>query len=130
MCNRCFSTARDDEQLVWFCLPCVSRCILHNLRSLFITTMMRPQRPTLAPCNASVYTLDTVDEEHHRHNDRSSLLLSPVAPDYGATLPRSSSAPSSRKIVFNALLKMACIFLLSTVALGGTLWLALPTLDP
>ena len=86
-----------------------------------------PQRPALDPCDASVYTLDTVDGEHDRHTDRSSLL-SPGTPDYGATFPRSSSA--SRTIIFNALLKMACIFLLSTVALGGTLWLALPTLDP
>ena len=87
-----------------------------------------PQRP-LDPCNASVYTLDTVDEEHDRHTDRS-LLLSPSTPGYGATLPRSSSARSSRAIIFNALFKMAFLFLLSTAALGGTLWLALPTLDP
>ena len=87
-----------------------------------------PQRP-LDRCDASVYTLDTVDEEHDRHTDRSSLLSSST-PNYGATFPRSSSAPSSRTIIFNALLKMACLFLLSTAALGGTLWLALPTLDP
>lgn len=85
-----------------------------------------PQRPL---DNASVYTLDTVDEEHEGHTDRSSLLLSST-PNYGATSPRSSSAPSSRTIIFKALLKMALLFLLSTAALGGTLWLALPTLDP
>jgi hypothetical protein len=84
-----------------------------------------PQRPF---DNASVYTLDTVDEEHEGHTDRSSLL-SPSTPNYGATSPRSSSAPSSRTIIFKALLKMAFLFLLSTAALGGTLWLALPTLD-
>jgi len=91
--------------------------------------MMRPAPLTVAPCDASVYTLETIDEEHGRRDDRSSLL-SPITPDYGATFPRSSSVPSSRRIIFNALLKMACIFLLSTAALGGTLWLALPTLDP
>jgi hypothetical protein len=85
-----------------------------------------PQRP-LDPCNASMYTLDTVNEDHDRHTDRSSLISSNT-PSYGATFPRSSSAPS-RTIIFNALLKMACLFLLSTAALGGTLWLALPTLD-
>ena len=92
---------------------------------------MKPQRParlSLDPCDSSVYTLDTVNNEHDRHTDRSSLL-SPSTPDYGATFPRSPSIPSSRRIIFNAMLKMACIFLLSTVALGGTLWLALPTLD-
>jgi len=73
--------------------------------------------------------MDTLDdEEHDRRTDRSSLL-SPITPDYGTTFPRSSSAPSSRKIIFNAVLKMGCIFLLSTAALGATLWLALPTLD-
>ena len=90
---------------------------------------MPPQRPALDPCDASVYTLDTVDGEHDTHNDRSSLL-SPSTPDYGATFPRSFSVPSSRTIIFKALLKMACIFFLSTAVLGGTLWLALPTLDP
>ena len=93
--------------------------ILHSL------TTMRPARLSLAPCDGSVYTLDTVEE----HSDRS-LLISPITPDYGATFPRSSSSPSSRKIIFNAMLKMTCIFLLSTTALGGTLWLALPTLEP
>ena len=109
---------------VWYILfPEVNYIIFISL--LVHHTM--PQRP-LDPCNASVYTLDTVDEEHDRHSDRS-LLLPSSTPNYGATFPRSSSAPS-RTIIFNALLKMACLFLLSTAALGGTLWLALPTLDP
>jgi hypothetical protein len=85
-----------------------------------------PQRPL---DNASVYTLDTVDEEHEGHTDRS-LLLSPSTPNYGATSPRASSAPSSRTIIFKAFLKMSFLFIISTAALGGTLWLALPTLDP
>lgn len=80
-----------------------------------------------APCNASMYTLDTVnDEEHDRYSD-SSPLLSPATPSYGATFPRSP--PSSAKIIFNATLKMACIFIISSIFLGGTLWLALPTLE-
>ncbi|KAF8150567.1 hypothetical protein B0H34DRAFT_665501 [Crassisporium funariophilum] len=97
----------------------------------------RPARLSLASgsnnaCNASMYTLDTVnyadDEEHDRHSDRSPLL-SPTTPDYGATFPRSPGVPSSAKIIFNATLKMACIFAISTLLLGGTLYLALPTLE-
>jgi len=73
-----------------------------------------------------MYTLDTVnDEEHDRYSD-TSPLLSPATPSYGATFPRS---PSSAKIIFNATLKMACIFIISSIFLGGTLWLALPTLE-
>jgi len=82
------------------------------------------------PCNASMYTLDTVDydDDDDRHSD-TSPLLSPATPTYGATFPRSPTVPSSAKIIFNATLKMACIFIISSIFLGGTLWLALPTLE-
>jgi hypothetical protein len=77
------------------------------------------------PYNASMYTLDTLDyhddEERDRHND-TSPLLTPVTPNY-------RPPPSSAKIIFNATFKMACIFIISSVFLGGTLWLALPTLE-
>ncbi|KAF8659051.1 hypothetical protein AX16_001923 [Volvariella volvacea WC 439] len=84
--------------------------------------------------NTSSYTLRTVgsyssdiaDAESYRD---SSPLLSPVNPNYGATLPLSPSRQSSRRIIANATLKMACIFIISTAFLGGTLWLALPTLE-
>ncbi|KAL4066757.1 hypothetical protein J3A83DRAFT_4098546 [Scleroderma citrinum] len=40
-----------------------------------------------------------------------------------------NSRPSSSKLLFNAALRMAAVFLLSTILLGSILWLALPTLD-
>ncbi|KDR76396.1 hypothetical protein GALMADRAFT_140096 [Galerina marginata CBS 339.88] len=86
-----------------------------------------PLSTSAANCNASMYTLDTVDDDEH--GDRSPLL-SPSTPNYGATFPRSPGAPpSSAKIIFNATLKMACIFLIGSIVLGGTLWMALPTLE-
>ena len=36
---------------------------------------------------------------------------------------------SSRKILLNASMKMAALFIVSTLVLGGTLWLALPPLE-
>jgi hypothetical protein len=76
--------------------------------------------------NASAYTLDTV---HDGGDDDLAPLLIPETPSYGATFPHSPTRPSSRKVIFNATLKMACIFGVSTLFLGGTLWLALPTLE-
>jgi hypothetical protein len=99
------------------------------------TARMRPQ--TTAPmvlqqdssaCNASVYTLNTIEYRDDNSSDRS-YLLSPETPTYGATIPRSPCLPNSARIIFNATLKMAAIFILSTVFLGGLLWLALPTLE-
>ncbi|KAJ3509887.1 hypothetical protein NLJ89_g4982 [Agrocybe chaxingu] len=77
-------------------------------------------------CSASMYTLDTVD---YRDDAEHEPLLTPATPDYGATVPRSPGVPSSRRIILNATLKMACIFIVSTALLGGTLWLALPKLE-
>ncbi|KAI1797460.1 hypothetical protein LXA43DRAFT_969413 [Ganoderma leucocontextum] len=59
-------------------------------------------------------------------NSRTSLLSNHSEPNYGAAPP---SQPSSRKLIWNATLKMAAIFFLSTAFLGGTLWVALPTLE-
>ncbi|KAK7051101.1 hypothetical protein VNI00_005213 [Paramarasmius palmivorus] len=85
---------------------------------------MAPPPPlALSHANSSVYTLDTVRIDDH------APLITPQTPSYGATVPRSPTRPSSRKLVFNATLKMACIFLLSSLLLGGILWLALPTLE-
>lgn len=86
--------------------------------------------------NSSAYTLATVhfvDEPAY-----SPTALSPTTPlltpapnsSYGATFPRSPGVPTnSRKLIFNAALKMSTIFVVSTLLLGGTLWLALPTLE-
>ncbi|KAH9178365.1 oxalate transporter [Lactarius sanguifluus] len=73
--------------------------------------------PTFHP-NESAYTLATV--QHDSESDESSSLLS------------TSSLHSSytRRVIFNATLKMALIFVVSCIFLGGILWLALPTLDP
>ena len=74
-----------------------------------------------APSNASMYTLNTIDDDH-------APLLTPATPDYGAAFPRSPR-PSSTRVIFHATLKMAGLFVVSTLFLGGTLWLALPTLE-
>ncbi|KAJ7352595.1 hypothetical protein DFH08DRAFT_859369 [Mycena albidolilacea] len=87
---------------------------------------MRPSRsPRPAPLslsfahqNASEYTLQSVDTDH-------TPLNTPTTPSYGSTIHR----PSSRRLIFNATLKMACVFLASTIILGSILWLALPTLE-
>ncbi|KAF9256358.1 hypothetical protein L218DRAFT_1007479 [Marasmius fiardii PR-910] len=85
---------------------------------------MTPPPPlTLNHPNSSVYTLDTV------HYDDHAPLLTPQTPSYGVVAPRSPTRPSSRKLVFNATLKMLCIFLVSSLLLGGILWAALPTLE-
>ncbi|KAF8876722.1 hypothetical protein BD779DRAFT_1613238 [Infundibulicybe gibba] len=85
--------------------------------------MSPPPHLDFAARNTSTYTLETVHEDTDR-----APLISPATPSYGATFP-SITRPSSRRIIFNAAIKMACIFLVSTILLGGTLWLALPTLD-
>ncbi|KAF9474669.1 hypothetical protein BDN70DRAFT_884553 [Pholiota conissans] len=83
------------------------------------------------PSNASIYTLNTVNNDDDDASD-TAPLLTPTTPDYGATFPRSPTTPSSHssaRVIFNATLKMGCIFAVSTLLLGGTLWLALPTLE-
>lgn len=77
--------------------------------------------------NDSMYTLHTVVEQDD-DSTHSSPLLDGDRPTYGATTP-SQHPHSSGRLIFNATLKMACIFLVSTLLLGGTLWLALPTLE-
>jgi len=69
--------------------------------------------------NASVYTLNTLG-----YADDPAPPFPPETP-----LIRSHCIPPSARIIFNATLKMAVVFIISTIFLGGTLWLALPTLD-
>ncbi|KAH9902560.1 oxalate transporter [Cubamyces lactineus] len=80
------------------------------------------------PDNRSAYSLATV-YDMPSPTARTSLLSNSSTDslhNYGAAGP---SRPSSRKLLWNATLKMGAIFAVSTVLLGGTLWLALPTLE-
>ena len=84
--------------------------------------------------NASTYTLATLHSPlspgFPPNSDRAGLLTPQAAtPSYGATFPRSPTVPSSRKLIVNAAIKMAALFVVSTLILGGTLWFALPTLE-
>ncbi|KAH6909148.1 hypothetical protein BKA70DRAFT_226987 [Coprinopsis sp. MPI-PUGE-AT-0042] len=76
----------------------------------------------------STYTLNTV-AYNDNDDDARSPLLSPATPNYGATVPRSPGPVNTRRIVFNAMLKMAVLLVLGTAFLGGVLWIALPTLE-
>jgi hypothetical protein len=69
--------------------------------------------------NESAYTLATVE---------SSSLLSSASISYGSA-PVHPPHQSNRRVILNATLKMALIFILSCILLGGTLWISLPTLD-
>lgn len=72
--------------------------------------------------NASAYSLHLVGV------DDNEPLVTPLTPSYGSTL-RSPTRTSPRKTILNATLKMGALFIISTAALGITLWLALPPLD-
>jgi hypothetical protein len=74
--------------------------------------------------NESAYTLATVQQPD---NDESSSLLSSTSISYGATPVHPPH--HTRRVIFNATFKMALIFVLSCILLGGTLWISLPTLD-
>lgn len=87
--------------------------------------------------NASAYTLTTVhpddDPEIMEFADDRAPLLTPDSEAgslYGAT-PARSQAPhtSSPRLLLKAAIRMAAVFIFSTILLGGTLWLTLPTLD-
>ncbi|KIY44128.1 oxalate transporter [Fistulina hepatica ATCC 64428] len=75
--------------------------------------------------NSSLYTLDTI------HDNAETPLLAPDTASYGVA--QISPAPATRlrqrRILLNAALKFAAIFVISTLFLGITLWLALPTLE-
>jgi len=75
--------------------------------------------------NDSAYTLATVQLPDH---EESSSLLSSSSVSYGTTPVHPPH--HVRRVIFNATLKMAVIFLLSCIVLGGTLWISLPTLEP
>ncbi|KAI0297274.1 hypothetical protein B0F90DRAFT_1634852 [Multifurca ochricompacta] len=89
--------------------------------------------PTIHP-NESAYTLATVQHDHE--DDESSSLLSTSSSSHHSSVSISYGATPihpphhARRVIFNATLKMALIFTLSCILLGGTLWVSLPTLDP
>ncbi|KAF7375045.1 hypothetical protein MSAN_00390600 [Mycena sanguinolenta] len=82
----------------------------------------RPPPLSFAHQNASEYTLQTVAGE-----DDNTPINTPTRASYGSTI--DTREPSSRRLIFNATLKMACVFLASTLVLGSILWVALPTLE-
>lgn len=101
-------------------------------------------QPNAQSSNASVYTLHTIPGPSNSRpqtpdsfrtsleSDRAPLLpsSSSTMSTYGSVRPTSpGSNISSRKLLLNAGIKMAAVFILSTIFLGGTLWLALPTLE-
>ena len=81
-------------------------------------------QPDIYQDNRSAYSLATVHDDPFP--TQRTALLSSTDNSYGTTEP---ARPSSRRILMNATLKMAVIFIVSTAFLGATLWLALPTLD-
>lgn len=105
----------DDLRHFAFC----SKCPL-----LAMADIVQAPHRTL-PDNRSAYSMATVHSASS-DADQHTALLSSNSESYGATEP---SRPSSKKLIFNATLKMALIFLVSTALLGSTLWLALPTLE-
>ncbi|KAH9943705.1 oxalate transporter [Amylocystis lapponica] len=78
------------------------------------------------PDDRSAYSLATVYDVPSPTSRTSLLTHQSDDSTYGTTSP---SQPSSRRILLNATLKMTALFVISTAFLGGTLWLALPTLD-
>lgn len=93
--------------------------------------IMLPSSPTIHS-NESAYTLATVQ---HSEIDESSSLLNSSSESSSAPLVSYGTAPvhpphHTRRVIFNATLKMALLFVLSCIFLGGTLWIALPTLEP
>lgn len=115
-------------------IPLISEALSHANKLIIIPTPHRPRLPQTMNSlstlpNESAYTLATV----HPDSDEFSSLLSPSS--HNATPPSYGSAPihpphNARRVVFNATCKMALIFALGCIFLGGTLWISLPTLDP
>ena len=101
--------------------PQASNASAYSAYTLDTIPIAGPSR-SRSPSPVSVLTNDT---------DRSPLLRSnaDLAPAYGAAESLYSSNVSSKKIMLNAAMKMAALFVISTILLGGTLWLALPPLE-
>ena len=85
--------------------------------------------------DASIYTLATIarpgspdsaelDENTPLNNNRQRSRFS-----CGSITRILGLEGADRRLLLNAGLKMAVLFVVSTAVLGGTLWIALPTLD-
>ncbi|KAH7884598.1 oxalate transporter [Phlebopus sp. FC_14] len=83
--------------------------------------------------NSSEYTLASVHDDQQYLDDANTPLLHPGSDAgvvYGATPGQSQHArPSSSKLLLTAAIRMAAVFVISSLVLGGTLWLAFPTLQ-
>lgn len=99
----------------------VSSYSVYSAYTLDTIPVAGPSR-SRSPSPVSVLSTDT---------DRSPLLRdnAAIAPAYGAAESQYRSNVSSRKIMLNATIKMAVLFVISTIVLGTTLWLALPPLE-
>lgn len=92
--------------------------------------VMSSERSALLPAmlgtdNDSAYTLDTV-----RFSRPPTPSSHSSAPSYGSISHLERTPPSgSRDIIVRAGFRVTLIFAAGCIILGGTLWLALPTLD-
>jgi hypothetical protein len=81
--------------------------------------------------NISQHTLATI---RHRddESERASLLSRSSGASYGVAPPIDPLAPaqpSRKRIIFKAAVKMAAIFIVGCLLLGGTLYIAMPRLE-
>ena len=119
------------EQLSASAAPHLTRPFDPTMSSTLPSSSHHPRAPfadnnSTVPDDRSAYSMATVYDAPSPDSRTSLLSHHSSEPSYGATGP---SQPSSRKLLWNATLKMAVIFTVSTIVLGGTLWLALPTLE-
>ena len=121
--------------------PSSSHCVLaHSTCPWFVSSVPRPSAtmqslPSVLQeshpqepysDNRSSYSLATVHDDPSPSQSTALLASARADRSYGTASP---AQPSSRRILMNATLKMAVIFIVSTAVLGVTLWLALPTLE-
>ena len=85
--------------------------------------------PQAARSTPSLHTLATMRSPSDNASEASSLISHSSGPSSYGVAPGQPSEPSRKKIIFNAGVKMAVIFIVGCAILGGTLWLALPRLE-
>ena len=113
---------------------------LSRTQSKALANNLRLTNPLHTHANSSSYTLRTIPTNDHDFPTTTTDPLAPWQTDpsrgYGATpgspsfWARSPGMPSFRRpLLMNAAIKMAVLFIVSCLVLGGTLWIALPTLE-